>query len=92
MKKTVYEKSEVEAILKIVLEETEVAIDKAFNEGYKQGLLQAKPDAEYFKILSEELQKENARLNSWKAVPWWSVPVCVASGFFVGLGFAQIGK
>ncbi|MEL5721268.1 MAG: hypothetical protein P1P59_09140 [Treponemataceae bacterium] len=82
MKKTVYEKAEVETILKIILEETDVAIDKAFAEGYKQGLLLAKPDAEYFKVFAEELQKENARLQRRQ---WWTIPVAIIGGITTGV-------
>ena len=90
--KPVYEKSEVEHIIKIVLSESNKSIDDAFAEGYKQGLLAAAPDAEYYKTLSAELEKEVKRLSSPARVPWWSIPLSIAGGSVLGYGLAQIRR
>ncbi|WP_252722961.1 hypothetical protein [Treponema phagedenis] len=58
MKKADYSKSEVEKIIAICFEEMNTSIDRAFDEGYKQGLLAASPDAAYYKRLSKDLEKE----------------------------------
>ena len=60
------------------------SIDAAFAAGYKQGLLAAAPDRDYYKTLAEELQKEINRLNTKISVPWWTVPVCILGGAAVG--------
>ena len=82
--KAVYSKAELEKILNITLEETNKGIDAAFTAGYKQGLLAAAPDRDYYKTLAEELQKEINRLNTKISVPWWTVPVCILGGAAVG--------
>ncbi|WP_253731312.1 hypothetical protein [Treponema denticola] len=88
--KQVYSKEEVEKILLICLGEMNKNIDASFAEGYKQGLLAASPDAEYYKTLSLELEREVKRLNHKMNVPWWSIPLSVLGGTALGFGFAQI--
>lgn len=88
--KQVYSKSDVEKILLICLAEMNKSVDAAFAEGYKQGLLASAPDAEYYKTLSLELEKEVKRLNHSMNVPWWSIPISILGGTALGFGFAQI--
>lgn len=88
--KQVYSKSDVEKILLICLAEMNKSVDAAFAEGYKQGLLASAPDAEYYKTLSLELEKEVKRLNHKMNVPWWSIPVSILGGTALGFGLAQI--
>lgn len=92
--KASYTKSEVETILRIALEENEKSVERAFDEGYKQGLLEAAPDAAYYKSLSESLQKDCATLQSRLRfrVPLWSLPLCFLGGAVAGFGFSRIGK
>ena len=60
-----YTGSEVLELIVIVEQEAEQAIEKAFNEGYKQGLLAGVPEAEYWKTrcsrLESKLSKERRR-------------------------------
>ena len=81
----------MEKILAITLEEANKGIDAAFFEGYKQGLLAAAPDKEYYKALSEELQKTLQEYETKAAVPWWTVPLSIVGGAFVGftLGYVR---
>lgn len=90
--KQVYNKTEVEKILLIVFEQTNKSIDASFAEGYKQGLLAASPDAQYYKTLSDELQKEVNRLTSATRVPWWTIPLSIAGGAALGLALSFVGK
>lgn len=90
--KQVYSKSDVEKILLICLAEMNKSVDAAFAEGYKQGLLASAPDAEYYKTLSLELEKEVKRLNHKMNVPWWSIPVSILGGTALGFGLAQIRR
>lgn len=88
--KAVYSKEEVEKILAITFEETNKGIDTAFFEGYKQGLLAAAPDKEYYKALSEELQKTLQEYETKAAVPWWTVPVSIIGGVAVGFSLGYV--
>lgn len=88
--KQVYSKEEVEKILLICLGEMNKNIDASFAEGYKQGLLASAPDAEYYKTLSLEFEREVKRLNRKMNVPWWSIPISILGGTALGFGFAQI--
>ena len=80
----------MEKILAITFEETNKGIDTAFFEGYKQGLLAAAPDKEYYKALSEELQRTLQEYESKAAVPWWTVPVSIIGGAAVGFGLGYV--
>lgn len=80
----------MEKLLAITLEETNKGIDAAFFEGYKQGLLAAAPDKEYYKALSEELQKTLQEYETKAAVPWWTVPVSIIGGAAVGFGLGYV--
>ena len=88
--KQVYSKEEVEKILLICLGEMNKNIDASFAEGYKQGLLVSAPDAEYYKTLSLEIEREVKRLNHKMNVPWWSIPISILGGTALGFGLAQI--
>ena len=90
--KQVYSKEEVEKILAITFAEMNKNIDASFAEGYKQGLLAASPDAEYYKTLSLELEREVKRLNHSMSVPWWSIPISILGGTALGFGLAQIRR
>lgn len=79
-----YTGSEVEALLQVVAEEAELAIGRAFNEGYKQGLLQSAPDAEYWRTRAEQSETEIKRL---KRERWIFAFGGLGAGFIVGGGF-----
>ena len=71
-------------MIQAVEQEAELAIDEAFNEGYKQGLLAAAPDAEYWhtKFLQEE-----ARTTRLKKEKWLCAFGGLGAGFIAGGGF-----
>lgn len=79
-----YTGSEVLEVIQIVEQEAEQAIEKAFNEGYKQGLLAAAPDAEYWRLKSARYEAEVLRLKKEK---WLYAFGGLGAGLLVGGGF-----
>lgn len=79
-----YTGSEVLEVIQIVEQEAEQAIEKAFNEGYKQGLLAAAPDAEYWRVKSARYEAEVLRLKKEK---WLYAFGGLGAGLLVGGGF-----
>lgn len=81
-----YTGKEVQALIDIVVEESEKSIEAAYNAGYKQGVLAYKPDAEYWKVKAQgferELQKQ--RLQSW-VIGLGGISIGLLGG--MGLGF-----
>ena len=79
-----YTGSQVLAMIQAAEQEAELAIDEAFNEGYKQGLLASAPDAEYWRIKSLQQETEIARLKKEK---WLCAFGGLGAGFLAGSGF-----
>ena len=79
-----YTGSEVLELIQIAEQEAETAIDKAFDEGYKQGLLAGVPDAEYWKVKALQYETEINRLKKEK---WLYAFGGLGAGFLVGGGF-----
>lgn len=79
-----YSAQEVQKILQIVQEEYEKSIDTAFAEGYKQGLLEALPQKEYYKVLSEDLQVEAKKLEQNNKLKKYFVSLSFVFGFSLG--------
>ncbi len=79
-----YTGSDLLELIQIVEQEAEQSIDEAFNEGYKQGLLAAAPDAEYWRIKSLQHKTEIARLKKEK---WLYAFGGLGAGFLAGSGF-----
>jgi len=79
-----YTGSEVMELIVIVEWEAEQAIENAFNEGYKQGLLAAAPDAEYWRLKSARYEAEVLRLKKEK---WLYAFGGLGAGLIVGGGF-----
>ena len=81
-----YTGKEVQALIDVVVEESEKSIEAAYNAGYKQGVLAYKPDVEYWKIKAQgferELQKQ--RLQSW-VIGLGGISIGLLGG--MGLGF-----
>lgn len=71
-------------LIQIAEQEAETAIDKAFDEGYKQGLLAGVPDAEYWKVKALQYETEINRLKKEK---WLYAFGGLGAGFLVGGGF-----
>ena len=61
-----YKGSELLALMQAARQEAESAIDQAFDEGYKAGLLASAPDAEYWKAKAQSAESEIARLKKEK--------------------------
>lgn len=61
-----YSGSQVLALIQILEKEAEQSIDQAFNEGYKQGMLSAAPDAEYWRVRATQYEAEITRLRKEK--------------------------
>ena len=54
-----YKGADLVEILAICLEEKDIAIEKAYAEGYKQGVLEYAPDVDYYKKQADLLKKNN---------------------------------
>ena len=81
-----YTGKEVQALIDIVIEESEKSIDEAYNAGYKQGVLAYKPDAEYWKVKAQSFEKELHR----KTIKNWMFCLSgVSIGFLGGIGFGN---
>ncbi|MCM1321635.1 MAG: hypothetical protein NC041_07175 [Bacteroides sp.] len=78
-----YTGSEVAHLIQIATEEAETAIDRAFDEGYKQGLIASAPETEYWRIKSAQAEAESKRL---KRERWISVFGGFGAGFVLGGG------
>lgn len=81
-----YTGSQVERLIQIVEQEAEEAIDRAFNEGYKQGLLAGVPEAEYWRVKTVQYEAE---INRLKRERWIFAFGGFGAGFLLGggLGF-----
>ena len=53
-----YTAQEVQELLDIVVEEAEKSITEAYNAGYKQGVIEFKPDVSYWKTKAEEYERQ----------------------------------
>lgn len=82
-----YTGQEVQELLDIVIEEAEKSITEAYNAGYKQGVLEYKPDVAYWKTQAEGFE---TLLKAERRKKWlWSVGgVCIGLGGGVGIGIA----
>lgn len=82
-----YTAQEVQEFLDIVVEEAEKSITEAYNAGYKQGVLEYKPDVAYWKTQAEGFE---TLLKAERRKKWlWSlggVSIGLAGG--VGIGIA----
>lgn len=65
-------------------QEAQAAIEKAFDEGYKQGLLSSAPDAEYWRVKAAGYEAEVSRL---KKERWLYAFGGLGVGFIFGGGF-----
>lgn len=69
-----YSGQEVIELLNIVIEEADTSIANAYQEGYKQAVVELQPDIEYWKLKAEEK-------TSWKKNLSYMI-----SGFAIGTG------
>lgn len=77
-----YSETEVSALLDAVRAEAAAAIERAWDDGYKAGVLAYAPEAEGLRVMNESLRAESARLS----VPAWHVSVWTAAGLALGFG------
>ena len=73
-----YTAKEVQEVLDIVIEEAEKSITEAYNAGYKQGVLEFKPEVSYWKAEAENYKRRLA-LERGKKWQW------AAGGAGIGL-------
>lgn len=78
-----YTGSQVAQLIQIAEQEAEAAIDRAFDEGYKQGLLASAPEAEYWRIKASQYETEIMRL---KRKRWLFALGGFGAGFITGGG------
>ena len=77
-----YTEAELETILNIFFEETESGIEKAFNEGYKQGVLEYAPKAAGLEAVKENLQAECRKMRTRRILQDTGIGLsCFAAGF-----------
>lgn len=73
-----YTAKEVQELLDVVIEEAEKSIAEAYNAGYKQGVLEFKPEVSYWKAEAENYKR---RLGLERGKKWqWA-----AGGASIGL-------
>ena len=78
-----YTGSEVIALIKLVESEAEQAVDRAFDEGYKQGLLSGVPEAEYWKTRCSQLE---SKLSKERRRKWLFAFGGLGAGLITGCG------
>lgn len=66
-------------------DEAIIAIDEAYADGYKAGLLAAAPDAAYWKSLADNWKSSAVAELSRPRLPWWCIPASVAGGLGIGV-------
>lgn len=72
-------------IIGIITEEAETSITKSFAEGYKAGVLEYAPQAEFWKTNFEQASVELQTLQKQKQLPVWAVPVTFSLSFALGV-------
>ena len=73
-----YSGKEVVELLEIVMEESELAIESAYKEGYKQAIVETKPDVLYWEKMYKEQKKKTVKNSLIFS------GVGLASGFILG--------
>ena len=77
-----YTQAELETIVGIFFEETESGIERAFNEGYKQGVLEYAPKAAGLEAIRKDLQAECRKIKARRVVQDAGIALsCFAAGF-----------
>lgn len=77
-----YTEAELETILNIFFEETDSGIEKAFNEGYKQGVLEYAPKTAGLEAIRKDLQAECRKMRTRRVVQDVGIGLgCFAVGF-----------
>jgi hypothetical protein len=88
-----YSGAEVAGVVRIVVEEAEAGINEAYAEGYKASLLEAAPDAAYYKSISASLRDElEAERQALKFSPAGVLVAGLLSFLTGGLSYALITR
>jgi hypothetical protein len=89
-----YSGNEVLDLLTIMDEEAEASITSAYNEGYKAGILEYKPEAVRLQSVNESLQADAEKMRKQYAysVPMWQIPLWTAGGLLFGYGLRYISE
>ena len=81
-----YTQAELETIVGIFFEETDSGIERAFNEGYKQGVLEYAPKAAGLEAVKEDLQAECRKMRTRRILQDSCIGLgCFAAGFLFRL-------
>jgi len=75
----------LDQILEIAGEEADVSIRNAYQEGYRQGLLETAPENEALKVLNEQLKADLKKEKKALKLPFWTLPVSFVSGVATGI-------
>lgn len=78
-----YTAKEVQEILDVVIEEAEKSITEAYDAGYKQGVLEFKPEVSYWKAEAENYKR---RLGLERGKKWQWAAGGAGIGFLGGAG------
>lgn len=81
----VYPGTEVAKILGDVAEEVDAAIEEAYAEGYKAGLLEEAPRTEYWKSRAEAAEKAESRQAKLLDEAAWKIPAASGLSFAAGV-------
>lgn len=84
-----YSGKEVLELLDIIFEESDIAIQTSFDEGYKQGILFALPQKEYWKEKALQFEKQNKKEKIFSFISSFGLGILVggATGFYTGIKF-----
>ncbi len=89
-----YSGNEVLNLLTIMDEEAQTSITNAYNEGYKAGLLEYKPETIKLQSLNDSLKADAEQMRREYAytVPVWQVPLWTAGGILFGYGLRFVSE
>lgn len=83
-----YSADDVRFLVEQIKQAGDEQIEKAYDEGYKAGILEYEPKLEGFKLQYDILEKENKKLKSNQ----WQKPVYIALGIAGGFFFGYMVK
>jgi hypothetical protein len=89
-----YSGNEVLNLLTIMDEEAQTSITKAYNEGYKAGVLEYKPETIKLQSLNDSLKADAEQMRKQYAytIPQWQVPLWAAGGLLFGYGLRCVSE
>lgn len=74
-------------MIEIIMEEADISIKESYEEGYKQAVLEYKPEAEYWKTKYESLENKNLTNSLTIGTLSFGIGLLLGnvSGIFIGL-------